>query len=270
MSCWHWPRRHGRNGITIYRHDIFSAIYYRDYPSLERILQDPRAVVNGEICCAHNTPLFMAVMMQDVQMLRMLLQHPLIQVNCCDDRGMTALMLAAHNGWTLMLELLLTHHDIQINMMDFHQVPLTALMYAVVKNHYLGVQHLLQRPDLNINQRTTTGQTAFYTAVQCRHVQIIHLLLTHGAIDIHVADTTGLTPLHVAHQADMAFPYLGKRLQQALNLKSVFWQAHQPCPHLVAVWVSGVLQCSTGGATLWSSLPWELVLLTLHHVTFLY
>eukprot|EP00833_Pecoramyces_ruminatium_P018881 jgi/Orpsp1_1/1192913/evm.model.d7180000096881.1 len=94
------------------------------------------------------TPLLIAVYENHVELVKILLSHPDIEVNEKDTlRELTALLLATSMGNTEMVKLLLDHPKININIQDKNGY--TALAYAVLDNYTEIIKLLLNKKDEN-------------------------------------------------------------------------------------------------------------------------
>ena len=80
----------------------------------------------------------------------------------------------------------------------------TPLHFAAQKNAVrnsaaAGVAKVLlkQRPDIKIDEKNNRGETPLYCAARDNEVEMVELLLKHGA-DVNAKQNSGLTPLRVA------------------------------------------------------------------------
>ena len=116
-----------------------------------------------------------------------------------DDINPTPLMVAVSEGYLGIVKLLLDHPNINVNAEDlFGQ---TALMYAAVSDIEYPeiVELLLERTDVEVNKTDSVNeQTALIYAIQAQNRNVIHLLLNDEDINVNVPDEGGLTPLHWA------------------------------------------------------------------------
>ncbi len=122
------------------------------------------------------------------------------------DLGKTPLMVAAQNGFTSLVDLLLTskgdpillsfdHSRSDPNKQDIHRN--TALIYAAGNGH-IDVVELLLKNKANPNLKNKAGSTALYTAVmRGRSESIVKMLLDYGA-DPDIKDKSGETALMCA------------------------------------------------------------------------
>jgi truncated hemoglobin YjbI len=75
-------------------------------------------------------------------------------------------------------------------------------LHQAARRGYVSVAQALLDHDATIDARDAKEQTPLRRAVNCRQLDIIRLLVRHGA-DPHAADRRGVTPLDVARTAPM-------------------------------------------------------------------
>jgi ankyrin repeat protein len=137
-----------------------------------------------------------AVFLGKVDIVKLLLDHPGIDLNFMAGDGRTVLMLASEPD---MAKLLLEQEGIEVNRQD--SFGSTALCQAAFCGHSEIGKLLLEREDININLPNNLGQTPLFWAV-CRNcLELVDLLLKKDGIDPNpkVIDS-GRTPLaHACH-----------------------------------------------------------------------
>ncbi len=108
-------------------------------------------------------------------------------VDKADPDGRTLLMMAAFDGYTDVVELLLDHHA-EVDRRD--SAGRTAMMYASSGPFPQTVELLLRRgADVNLGD-TVEGWTALMLAAAEGHQPVVEVLLRHGA-DIEMTDQDG-------------------------------------------------------------------------------
>jgi ankyrin repeat protein len=124
---------------------------------------------------------------------KLIQQEKGIDINQADTNGYTPLYLAAKNGHTKVVELLLKH-GADINKTNNYDT--TPLLMAIINNRIDIVQLLLEH-SADINQADKEDTTPLHWAAINDHTEAVQLLLKNGA-DINKADNYGCTPLHWA------------------------------------------------------------------------
>lgn len=110
-------------------------------------------------------------------------------------RGTTALMLAALGNEEEVVDVLLTHPDININIQD--KAGSTALLMAAEDGHRRIVEKLLDRgADTEVLQEGSLG-TAINRAIDYNQIPVVELLLDRGA-NVHHKDVFQRGMLHAA------------------------------------------------------------------------
>ncbi len=111
--------------------------------------------------------------------------------------GVSPLDIAIDRGYTDMVELLLEHPDVQVNLQKINGR--TVLMEAVDRGHANIVKLLLKHPAIRVNLQDVTGATALIMAAREGHSDIIKSLLEHPDIQVDIGTTfSGLTALDIA------------------------------------------------------------------------
>ena len=129
----------------------------------------------------------------------------------------TALMLAAQKGQLDMIEMLLKHHDVGIDMQDADGM--TAIVLAIREGHFPIVQRLLEAKANTGIVDFQVGRSPLRCAAEMDRADIVELLLRHNA-DPTVTDREGGTAIlrAVNRGADKA---LEKMLNHGLDINCV-------------------------------------------------
>ena len=118
-----------------------------------------------------------------------------IDPDACDDTGLTPLMLASMHGHTDIIKLLL-HRNADVNKTD--TTGCTALHHAVRHNHVRVADILITHGDTRLNVvEYVTGETPLCYAALRGNLAIARSLVEHGCT-LDVQNNEGDTALHVA------------------------------------------------------------------------
>ena len=112
--------------------------------------------------------------------------------------GLTGLMLALSNKHNNVVQLLLNHPQIDVNIVN-RAYGYCALHYAVNGHNHKGMAALLARQDLTtINQRSNHGRTPIMRALTGpTRVNCFNLLLAHPEVDLDTRDKYQRSPEEV-------------------------------------------------------------------------
>ncbi len=144
-----------------------------------------------------------------------------VDVNEKNKSGNTALMIAAANGNTEMLEILIYMAKANVNIQDCYGN--TPLMWAVVKG-YKEVVNILINANADVNIQNHEGRTALIYAVGEENKDIIEMLVKADA-DLNIKDYKDKTALIYAKersQEDIAdfliLTTLAKKIVECLGM----------------------------------------------------
>ena len=202
------------------------------------LLADPRVDVNKtETHVANETALMMAAGLDpsetQVSVLRLLLEHPSIEVNLADDEGYTALHRASRGiirfkgegkSVTRSIEpvrLLLANPSIEVNCKESFE-ELTPLMMTT-KGPLDIFELLLSDPRIDVNSADRNGMTALMLSLLLCNVKAVKLLLDDKRVDVN--NSSGLNALHLA--AATAWDVMRKKkkkkvVARALHIMKMF------------------------------------------------
>jgi ankyrin repeat protein len=111
----------------------------------------------------------------------------------------TTLYIASKNNNHDVVKILLEHPDIDINKKSIaEETPL----WVAARNDCEEVARLLLEHGADINLADYLGQTPLYIAVRNNSEEVINILLTYSSVNINQADNNGKTPLMIAIKHD--------------------------------------------------------------------
>ncbi|XP_020297132.1 ankyrin-3-like [Pseudomyrmex gracilis] len=129
----------------------------------------------------NNTPLHLAVINGDIEIIKMLLDRH-ADVNATSWYGTTPFHYAIEEKEMEIAELLF-NHGANVNASSNDGV--TPMHLAVQKGHVDGVKMLMDR-GANINAETRDGTTPLHYAIKEKEMEIAELLLNHGVIHHYI------------------------------------------------------------------------------------
>jgi ankyrin repeat protein len=186
-------------------------------------------------CPPENTSLVHIVASYGIQgVMNVILQRlsqVTVEADLKDGKGRTPLSLAAEEGHTTIVEVLLATGQVDINSNNkFSQTPLSQ---ATALGHEAVVKLLLATGQADINTKEVYGHTPLSLAVENGYEAVIKLLLATGQADINSNDAFGYTPLLRAaskgHEAVvkllLATGQADINSNDAFNYTPLFWAA---------------------------------------------
>ena len=142
------------------------------------------------VSARRSTAMFEAVLSNHVDVVRILLTRDELNVNAfhvgkCER---TALLLASQEGYNEIVKAILERKDLDVNQRDSYQE--NALTLATLSEHLPVVESLLRRSDIDINVVNRTGNSALILAARIGRDDIVDFLLSKGA-DLSIKDQEG-------------------------------------------------------------------------------
>jgi ankyrin repeat protein len=134
-------------------------------------------------------------------LVRTLLERPMIDIDLRGPMGMSALAYAAESGNTAIARLLLSKGA---NVNSLSRNNRTPLSYAAESARVYMVELLLQQHGVDINVADKDGRTAFSYAAERGDPDTAKALLKHPVTQPHLADYSNRTPLSYAAERGYA------------------------------------------------------------------
>ncbi|OKO97715.1 hypothetical protein PENSUB_9895 [Penicillium subrubescens] len=157
-----------------------------------QILAEEPANLNAR-CLGQKTALHFAVVNRNLLLACLLVDFDSLDPNICDEQGWTAVSYAAGQGDLRMLELLLTRSDLDLN------VPHAPPIYlAADRGHLEVVRRLVCHEEVDLNQ-TYCHKSPLFIAIENDYHGVAKLLLEQGSrLDVNAKTSLGDTALHIA------------------------------------------------------------------------
>jgi ankyrin repeat protein len=164
--------------------NIFKAIIEDNISRVKKLL-DSGIDVNIKNS-AKETPLYTACRLRNIEIVKLLLEHPNIDVNIKDEHGDTPLFIACDYNRIEIVKLLLSHPDIDVNVNSGDYYESNPLGRACSYNRIEIVKLLLGHPSIDVNIQNKLGNTPLHEACESNNIEIVKLLLQHPNIDTDI------------------------------------------------------------------------------------
>ncbi len=186
-------RRGAASGSTA----LMLAVKKRHYNIVRLLLESPVLAMNL-VNSSGFTALIYAISNEDDEMVELLLTQPSIDINIQGTRKKSALLIACSNGSSKIVQLLLRQESIDVNVRDPY-TGITPLIAAVMEQHEEVIELLLKHPKILINTSDVPARnTALHYALKQENEAIIQLFLAMPTTDINIRNDDGETPLIAA------------------------------------------------------------------------
>lgn len=162
-------------------------------PAQAQLCIDNGADINISIG-EYKTPLIWASEKGYLEIATILLTKHDINIDIQGYNGNTALMSASEKGY-LEIVILLRKYNADVNRQN--QLGWHALRRAAAAGHLAIVTFLLQQPDIILNTQYNVGYSTLMSAISGGHVEVALLLILHG-IDINTQNHSRYTALMLA------------------------------------------------------------------------
>lgn len=142
-----------------------------------------------------NTALGLAIMLKKTDIIEILLSHKNIDLTKKNKDGKCAFHLAATKGDVETIMKILEIYPVIVDIQD--NSGYSALHSAAEYNKLDVAEKLIEKGKAKLNIKTIDGSTPLMLAAQGNHLSIVKLLVSEGA-DINAQDNDGNTALHAA------------------------------------------------------------------------
>jgi ankyrin repeat protein len=198
-----------------------------------------------------NTALYLAVELDQVEIVRLLLSHSKAELNVKGQRGMTLLLLALRRGHAEVVKYLL-EAGADVTLAD--EAGNTALYQAVGRGHSEIVRILLSHSKAELNVRGQRGMTPLLLALSQGHAGVVKYLLEEGA-DVTLANEVGDTALHLAVMKKnsalvkllLAYPEIEINAKNCQGIMPLMMAFHIQCLEIAKLLISSGADISVTG-----------------------
>ncbi|OOQ89141.1 putative ankyrin [Penicillium brasilianum] len=181
---------------------LMTAAYQGHLDVVKSIIRNPKLDINKGSKLRGTTALMHGALGYEREVVDVLLTHPDIDINIQDKSGSTALVMAAEDGYRRVVETLLDHGaDTEVQQEGSFG---TALNRAIDYNQIPVVELLLDR-GANVHHKDVFQRGMLHSAAINARTEIIDILLKFDpTLDVNMQDVNGKTTLHDAARSGSA------------------------------------------------------------------
>jgi len=139
-------------------------------------------------------PLLAAVVLGDLNLVKALTARPDLEINKRNSLGEAALFHASSNGLASIVDELL-HSGADVNIQDNNRN--SPLMTAAGNGHCDVVESLLAHPDINVDLETRQHDKAIHWVAWAGHLDVLKMFVKYG-VDFNAPGWKGRTPIEQA------------------------------------------------------------------------
>jgi len=159
------------------------------------LLEDPRVDVRA-VDEEGGSVLHHAAFEGHVEVVKLLLGDPRVDVRAVDKNGCSALQHAASKGHVEVVKLLLW--DPRVDVRALSKEGCSALHYAAFEGHGEVVKLLLGDPRVEVRAVDEEGWSALHYAASGGHVEVVKLLMGDPRVDARAISKKGFSAMHYA------------------------------------------------------------------------
>ena len=164
--------------------------------SVRELLSFPGIDLNVHHAKDGSTALHVITEHEDTEILELLVSHANININSVEDEGRTALIISASIGNVDLMKKILLHPDVDVNLLTYFDR--TTALYAAVSNKKIeAVQHLLSQPQTNVNKGMSSP---LGVSVGKRYTSIVKSIIRCPKTEIRNAKWHGILVTDYANQ----------------------------------------------------------------------
>lgn len=137
-----------------------------------------------------------------IEVMKSILERKDVDPNIVDKMGRTPLLLAIEKKNEEMVKLLLEHPKVDVNKSTMAlrrtETPLT----LAIKTNFPAIKHLIDHPniDLNLSNNLVDKEIPLFLAYKQKNMEVVFMLLDKPGIDVNIVDKNNYSILHNATQ----------------------------------------------------------------------
>jgi len=159
------------------------------------LLKDPWQKVDIEEDVFFRTPFFVACALGNLEIVRLLLEHPKVDINTVDCRGFTPFSRACLHGHTEIVKLLAASPKLNIDIVKMKRS--SPLLLACIRGSAELVAFLLEDPATDRNKVNTFEQPPLLAAYTHQNFEVLKLLIADEKTDLNKPNLSGKTLLQL-------------------------------------------------------------------------
>ena len=156
----------------------------------------------------------MAIINNNINIVKLIINHLMINVNLQDISSNTPLNLAIYmyTDNIDIINLLLNHQNINVNLKVVNGNTPLHLTILHEKNEISNI--LINHINIDVNIQNNDGNTPLHLSILDKKIYIIEILINHTNINVNIQNNDGDTPLHLA----FSYKYISEILINHINI----------------------------------------------------